>query len=285
MAVDVWEEVTVDGVEMYEIQMSRLRVPKYWVPGSQVFLAVASPTGNANLPAILQGDKGDPPDLEPEVDLTVLPYDDATPASSIWQETSPGVYKEIRVIHAGQPGDDGVMVLNLEDYGTPVAGHVLVLNADASALEWQAPKWFGDKYYPATLNSTPSGNVAYTLGAISIGPQPGPWRPTIEAQTLITGTGTGDQRTDLVARLQIAPDTTGETAGNIIGRGLGVAGKGPMPVVLHSGPAAGMPADYDLVPAGVPAIIYLRAERQTGADTFTTSASTTLFAVKVDPVP
>lgn len=278
MAVDVWEEVTVEGVEYWQIETARFRVPKVWVPGSNMFIAVAAPTGNGNFPAMLQGEEGPRPTLTPEVDLTVLPYGDVTPPSSTWTETSPGVYQEIRVIHQGPGGDDGVMVLDLEDYGTPVAGQILVLNSTADALEWQPP-WVGDKYWPAALNNTPSGNVAYTLGSIAIAGQPRAWRPSCSAQTLVTATGTGDAQVDLIARLN------NETSGNIVGRGLGTPGVGPRPVVLHDGPPAGSPTDHNRVEAGADAVIFLRAERQNGVDTFTTSATTTLFSVKVDPIP
>lgn len=278
MAVDEWALVNVDGIDYWEIETARFRVPAEWVPGSNMFIAVAAPTGQGNFPAAVQGDPGLPPDLTPEVDLTVLTYDDPTPASSLWVETSPGVYQESRVIHEGQPGTDGVMVLNLTDYGTPVAGNILVLNTAADALEWQSQK-VGDKWWPATLNNTPSGNAGYTLGSIAIAGQPFPWRPVVSAQTLVTGTGTGDVRVDLIARLN------NETSGNEVGRGLGVAGIGPNPIILHDGPPAGSARSYDRVEAGDDAVIFLRAERQSGVDTFTTSASTTLFSVKVAPIP
>jgi len=94
----------------------------------------------------------------------------------------------------------------------------------------------------------------------------------------VTGTGT-DVQVDLVARLDNA------TSGNIIGRGISRAGQYPPPIILTPGPPAGSVDGYDKVLAGNAATIYLRAERQTGTDTFTTSASTTLFSVEVNPVP
>ena len=277
MPVDQWELVNVGGIDMWEIETARFRVPAEWVPGSNMFIAVAAPTGQGSFPATVQGDPGDTPVIVPEVDLTVLEHDDATPASSLWVETSPDTYQEQRVIHKGVPGDDGVMVLDVEDYGTPVAGRVLALNATADGFEYLTPK-VGDKYWPASIVNTPSGQLGYTLCSVAISGQPFDWRPVVEGQTIVTGTG-ADVRVDILARLNDA------TSGNIVGRGFGIPGAGPDRLVLSDGPPAGSANNFDKVLAGADAVIYLRCERQTGTDTFTTLAATTTFSVRVAPVP
>lgn len=277
MPVDQWELVNVGGIDYWEIQTARFRVPAEWVPGSNMFIAVAAPTGQGSFPAAVQGDPGDTPVIVPEVDLTVLEHDDPTPASSTWVETSPDTYQEQRTIHKGVPGDDGVMVLDLEDYGTPVAGKMLVVNDTADNLEYITPK-VGDKFWPASIVNTPSGQPGYTLCSVAIPGQQFDWRPIVEGQTVVTGTG-ADVRVDILARLNDA------TSGNIVGRGFGIPGAGPEKLILSDGPPAGSATNFDVVAAGADAVIYLRCERQTGTDTFTTLAATTTFSVRVAPVP
>lgn len=275
---ETWEVVTVGGVDYYEIETARFRVPVDWVPGSNMFIAVAGPNGGSgSFPAIAKGDQGDTPVLEPEVSLTVLEADDPTPASSTWTEVSPGVYQESRTIHKGPKGDDGDTVIDPEDFGTPVAGKLLVVNPAGDGFVYQSQK-VGDRYIPATIANAPSGNVGYTLCSVAIPAQDFDWRPEVEGQTVVTGTG-ANVRVDVIARLNT------EASGNIVGRGFGVPGAGPVAIGLSSGPPAGSADSYDRVAAGASAVIYLRVERQSGTDTFTTSASTTTFKVRVAPIP
>lgn len=272
-----WTIVTIDGVDYWEIETARFRVPVDWVPGSNMFIAVASGGGQGNFPAAIQGDPGEPPDLTSAVVLTVLEPDDSTPDSSSWVETSPGVYQEHRTIHKGAKGDDGDTVIDVNDFGTPVAKKALVVNTAGTALEYQTQK-VGDKYWPASISNTPSGNTAYTLCSVSVPAQDFDWHPVVSGQTVVTGTGS-NVRVDLVARLNT------EASGNIVGRGFGNAGVGPATVNLSDGPPAGSATTYDKVSAGNAAVIYLRVERQSGTDTFTTSGSTTTFSVRVNPIP
>jgi hypothetical protein len=272
-----WTVVTIGGVDYWEIETARFRVPVDWVPGSQMFIAVASGGGSGNFPAAIQGDPGEPPDLTSAVVLTVLEPDDPTSDSSSWVETSPGVYQEHRTIHKGAKGDDGDTVLDVTDFGTPLPGKIVVVNADSDALEYQTQK-VGDRYWPASIANTPSGNVAYTLCSVAVAAQDFDWRPTVSGQTVVTGTG-ANVRVDVIARLN------NETSGNIVGRGFGVAGVGPATVGLSAGPPAGSASTYDKVSAGAGATIYLRVERQSGTDTFTTSGSTTHFSVRATPIP
>lgn len=276
MAEDVWETVTINGVQYWQIETALFRVPVDWVPGSKMFLAVAAATGQGNFPAAVQGEPGSTPTISPTVTLTALEADDTDPDAASWTETSPGVYELALTLHKGPKGDDGDTVLNVNDFGTPVAKKMLVVNSSIDGFVYQTQP-VGDRYIPATISNTPSGNTAYTLCSVAIPAQDFDWRPQVRGQTLVTGTGS-NVRTDLIARLNDA------AAGNIVGRGFGTAGMGPVAIALSSGPPAGAPDTYDKVSTGNPATIYLRVERQSGTDTFTTSASTTAFAVKVDPV-
>lgn len=273
---DVWTTVDVGGVDYWEIETARFRVPVDWVPGSQMFIAVAAPTGQGSFPAAVKGDDGATPTISTTINLTALDYGDAAADSAEWTETDPNTYELDLVLHKGPPGDDGDTVLNLEDYGTPTAGKLLVVNSAADDLEYQTQP-VGDRLIPATISNTPSGNTGYTLCSLGVAAQDFDWRPVVSGQTVVTGTGS-DVRVDLLARLNNA------AAGNIVGRGFGVAGAGPNPIILSDGPPAGSAETYDKVAAGSAAVIYLRCERQSGTDTFTTSASTTTFSVTVKPI-
>ena len=136
----------------------------------------------------------------------------------------------------------------------------------------------GDRYIPASINNTPSGNPTYTLCVVSLPAQNFDWRPVVDGWCVVTGTGP-NVSVDLVARLN------SELGGNEVGRGPGIAGVNPPPHIMVTGPPTGSAPDYDKVSAGYPALIYFRAERQSGSDYFTTTEARTRFRVKVDPVP
>lgn len=277
MAEDVWEIVNVGGIDYWQIETTRFLVPVDWVPGSKMFIAVAAATGQGNFPAAVKGEQGDTPTLDTIVNLTALDYDDPDPDGASFTETSPGTYQLNLTLHKGPQGADGDTVLDPTDFGTPVYKKILVVNAAADDFEYQSQK-VGDRYVPATISNTPSGNPAYTLCPVGIPAQDFDWRPHVEGQTIVTGSGS-NVRVDVIARLNDA------TSGNIVGRGFGVSGAGPATVALSSGPPPGSADSYDKVSAGAAATVYLRAERQSGTDTFTTSGSTTTFSVEVRPVP
>lgn len=254
-------------------------------PSRGVATLLLRPSGGMGVavPAIEKGDPGVPANLDTTVNFTALAYNDATADSASMTEitppttNTPGLYRLNLAVHKGSPGADGTNVLDVTDYGTPAAGKMLVVNPGATAFIYQSQK-VGDLYWPASLNSTPAGNASYTLGVVSIPAQGFDWRPVVFAQTIISGTGP-DIRVDLVAHLN------GETSGNIVGRRFGVAGVGPIDLSLVPGVPAGSADNYNKVAAGASATVHLRVERQAGSDTFTTSNTTTLFSVKVNPIP
>lgn len=247
-----------------------------------MFIAVAAPIGGLGaFPALVKGDPGDPPILLP-VNFTALEVDDLTPDSATWTEVAPDEYQLNLTLHKGPQGEPGDTIITASDFGTPIVGKILVLNSELE-FELQSQK-VGDRFVPATINNTPSGNAAFTLCSISVPTQDFDWRPDVSGQCIITGTN-ADVRVDLVARLSDA------VAGNIVGRGFGIVSPGffsvlPVSVILSSGPPAAASAAYDKVLAGVgPTLIHLRAERVAGTGTFTTTADTTHFGVKVRPIP
>jgi hypothetical protein len=214
-----------------------------------------------------------------------LEPDDATPDYASWTETAPNLYQLSLGLHKGQDGAAGAMVLDPDDYGTPVAGRTIILNPAADAFIY-APIKCGDRYVPASIADTPTGNPAYTQCQIPVAAQPFDWRPHVEGQTIFTGTGS-DVGVDLVARLQTTGTVNGETAGPIVGKGFGPIGTNTAQVAttFSSSPPPNSSTTYDRVLAGNTATIWIRGERRTGANTFSTDGDTSIYSVRVQPIP
>jgi hypothetical protein len=283
LPTSTWNVTTIDGTDWLVVDIAKLQIPLDWDPNSGAFLAVAAPTGGLlDFPALVKGDPGDVPTFDSIV-FTALEADDVTPDSATWTETSPDVWQLNLMLHKGPQGDPGDTIITPSDFGTAVAGKILIVNSTLDDFELATQK-VGDRYVPASIASTPSGNAAYTLCSVSVPAQDFDWRPDVSGQTSITGTAS-NVRVDLIARLDNGTGGTPEQSGNIVGRSFGIAGRGPAVQVLSGGPPAAASATYDKVAAGVNAVIYLRAERIAGTGTFTTSADTTCFSVRVRPIP
>lgn len=278
MPVTNWNKTVIDGKNFLVIDVAKLRIPLDWDPSSNVFLAVAAPTGGVlDYPVLAQGDPGVTPDIDTSITFTPLTHDDPTPAFASFTKTSPNVYKMQLGLHEGTPGANGDTVLDPSDFDDPVPGKMIVLNSDATSFVLQTQK-VGGRHYPASINSTPSGNAGYTLAVVNVGPYDYPVTVEPHGGAIVVGTSS-DVRVDLYARLN------GETAGNIIGRALGQTGINPAPHNLHPRLPAGASSTYDVVTAGATVTVHLRAERVTGTGTFTTAAVDTDFWVKANPVP
>lgn len=281
MATTAWNTTTINGKDYLVVDSALFRIPLDWDPNSNMFIAVAAPTGGlGNMPALVQGDPGVTPTIDTTINLTALEYDDATADSAEWTEISPDTYQLSLSLHKGAPGDLGYFGLQDADditTGTLAAGQIIV-GTSASTFGYQSPK-VGDRYVPASVANCPSGQTAYTLATVGVPAQPWAWRPIIEGTCIITGTG-ADVRADLIARLD-------GTSGNEIGRGFGSIGVNAASIAttMAAGPPPASADGYDKVAASTAATIYFRIERQTGGDTFTTSSTTSRFAVRVQPVP
>lgn len=285
-----WNVTTIDGVEYLVIEVVQFRIPLDWDPSSNMFIAAAAPVGGLGaFPALVQGDTGPPPTLD-TINFTALEDNDPTPDSASWLETSPGVWQLTLLLHKGIKGDDGDTILDVDDFGTPLAKKILIVNSTVDGFEYQTQK-VGDRYVPAAVASAPSGNPNYTLCSVSIPAQDFDWRPDISGQCIITPTA-ANVRVDLVARLDAGLGGTPELSGNIVGRSFGLAGSGgfgaattPRSQVMSAGPPAAASSTYDKVAANTAAVVYMRAERVAGTGTFTTSSDTTYFNVRVRPIP
>jgi hypothetical protein len=251
-------------------------------PSTGVAQLLLRPQGGMGvaIPAIAQGDPGATPTISTTINLTELAYDDPTAASAEWVETSPDTYELSLELHAGEPGTAGTnaTIIGASDLtGTPTYKDVITVNSSADGFEYTTPK-VGDRHIPATISSIGAGSANATLCTITVPAQDFDWRPRVHGFCVIAGTG-ADVQMDLLARLDV------ETTGNIVARGKAKAGVGPETCVLIPGPAAGSAATYDKVNAGNAAVIYVRAERQSGTETFTTSSTTSQFSVEVHPIP
>jgi hypothetical protein len=277
-----WNVTTINGVQYLVIDTASFRVPLDWDPSSNMFIAVAAPNGSlGNFPALVKGDPGDTPVIDTVINFTALDSTDPTPDSAAWTVEAPDLYQLNLALHKGAPGAaGGTTIMTATDLVATgaVSKQMIVVNPAANGFILMSQK-VGDRYIPGTILSAPSGNPAYTLCAVPVPAQPFDWRPHVEGYTILTATGT-DLQADLVVRLGV------ETSGSIVARGPGVAGQSPAVLSLASAPPAGSADGFDRVASGAgPTNVYLRVERQSGGSTFTTSNSTTLFAVRPMAVP
>jgi hypothetical protein len=266
-----------------------LLVPLDFDPNTGVIVAVAPPAGIegaggvANLPALVKGDDGLPPTLQEDAEVTELEHDDPTPVTSTWVLVTPGtdttgpVYKEVKTVRKGTPGTTGTTtILTATDFsGTPAATKVLVVNDTADGVTVQTQKT-GDVFWPASITEA-SDDTTQTLGVVNIPARDSDYRVIVHGGSLVTGDNNGDCVVNLVARLN------GETGGAVVGRSLGRSGILQAPHYLISAPPAGSSPSFNKVLAGASATVHLRAERQSGADTFDTTQ--TYFSVQVVDIP
>jgi hypothetical protein len=254
-------------------------------PTSGACIIMLRPSGGmgVGIPAIERGDDGLPANIDTTINWTPLAPGDPTADYAYWTQITPpttssaGVYRLNLGLHTGQDGADGTTTLTLAGVGGSSAPKkTVVVNNAGTGFIFQSQK-VGELLIPATINNTASGLGNNTIGVVS-------WvsnrfdfdfRVQPIGHTVVTGTGT-DVRVDLVARLNT------ETSGNVVGRCHGIASTER----LHfSGvPPAGSADTYNKVTANQAGTVYLRVEQQSGANSFTTSASTTLLGVKIIPI-
>lgn len=285
MSVTNWNLTYIDGKPFLVIDVAKFRIPLDWDPSSNMFIAVAAPDGGlGNFPALVKGDDGDSPTIDSSILFEAMDYDDPGEEYASFDEITPGVFQLSLGLRRGEPGSDGVMVLDPEDYGTPVAKSQFVLNASGDGFEYVAQK-VGNRYLPASINPTPNGNPGFTQCTIGIPAQPFDYHLSMEGQSVLLGTST-DFRGNLVARLGYTGVANAETAGPICGLGFGPIGNNVAGIatVLSGSPPAGSSSAYDKVAAGVAATVYCRGERQAGSGTFTSDASTSVWKAKVEPI-
>lgn len=254
-------------------------------PTSGACIIMLRPSGGmgVGIPAIERGDDGLPANIDTTINWTPLAPGDPTADYAYWTlitpptDSSAGIYRLNLGLHTGQDGADGTTTLTLAGVGGSSAPKkTVVVNNAGTGFVFQSQK-VGELLIPSSVNNTASGLGNNTIATFAVVSNrfDFDWRPEPVGHTVITGTGS-NVRVDLVARLN------GETGGNIVGRCHGIASTER----LHfSGvPPAGSADAFNKVLANAAATIHVRVEQQSGSDSFTTSASTTLVGVRVQPI-
>lgn len=231
----------------------------------------------SGITAVAQGDPGPAAVFQTgPIEFTELAHNDPTQGGLEVVEVSPGVYKLVGALHSGEPGTDGASVLNPESFGTPVAGYMLRVKSDLEGFEYQAQK-VADRYYPAEVFASGSGEANTTLCPIPLPALPFDYRVGVRGQTVVDGT---DVRVDFVARLN------GETSGNVIDRCSGIASTERLVFTGAATPPSGATDTFDRVAANTTATVYVRTELQPGSSgTYTTSVATTWAQARIYPIP
>lgn len=276
--------------ENYYIWTGDVRIPKTFDASTQAAVIMLGPTGGiAEIPALVQGDPGLPPEFG-DVLTVELAHDDPTPASVTFTEVVPGsatvrpVYDVEIALHRGEPGDavDPAILDATDLFGTATNGYSLTYSSDADGagnpgLVWTALK-VGGLYYPTTIaTTTGTDGQLRTLATVSIPAQPFAYRPRVGGQQIVSGTV--NTRPHLIARLDA-------TNGEVVGRGRALPGVATQNIVMSAGVPAGSASDYGVVEANAAATIYIRAEEQASTlDNFATTGSDGHFEVEVKPLP
>lgn len=267
-----WDE-TPDGL-WWRFQ-GEILVPKAWDPTKKATtIQLGQNGGVGNFPAVAQGERGPAPSLVPGT-LTELASDDPTPASWTFDEITDGTYRVNASLHTGAKGEDGDSgpILDGSDYSATgqVANNLLAINSANNGVVSVKPRK-GVFMYPASI-ATAAGQTSVTLCTFAVPAQPYDCVPLLHGQAVITGSA-ADLRADLVARL------TNETTGNVVARGLGVAGSTDR-LTFASAPPPGATTGYNVIPANTATNIYVRIERQAGASTFSLAAGAALVQLEL----
>lgn len=272
-----------DGKQWYVWDL-RAKFSYPFDPDAPVFLLAAPPggVGVVNAPFLVKGEPGLGAVIDPAIDLTVLEHDDPTADSAEMIELRPGSETEPQLsqlkltIHKGAPGTDGGVILDPADYGTPIAGRILVVKSTLDGFEY-APQKTGVQLWPFSVTEAGTGTTAgHTLTTISVAANtiPYDWQARVSGVSVVTGSGS-DVKVDLVARLN-------STTGTVLGRCPGIGGITDR-LILPNGPDSGMSAASVTVAANAAATIYFRTEKMAGADTYATGASPSRFCLEIRP--
>ena len=273
---------TDDG--LWYIFDGEIKIPVEPSTGAPILLLRPSGGVGQAIPAVDAGAPGKHAELSTTINFTELAYDDPTPAGASFTTITPptdsvaGVYRLNLTLHEGAPGASGTTTIVPSTYGTAIARKILIVDPANTAQFILASQRVGGRHYPVSIANAASGDTNKTLATVAIpaGTYDFDYRVEVEAQTIVTGTG-ANVSVDLVARLN------DETGGNDIGRGFGIGGTKDRLII--AGGAAANPADgWDRVTAGSGCTVYVRTEKQSGSDNYTTSSATTRVKVTVLPI-
>lgn len=283
-----WVEYTWQGQDGWLWQGAFFIPADYDPTTGTAVIFLAPPGGRGSIPPPVAGAPGLPsPPRNVTVNQVAPGGTIPAPVVNIVDPGGPGVAATWDLtfwVYEGATGPAATVALlaavDLSGASTAQAGDYLVYEPGGNGvLPYMTfgPPLVGGWYYPATINSTTSANGPQrTLCSVNIPAQRVACTLTPEGGTIISPTGP-NQQTNLVARLNA-------TSGSDIGVAVGLGGASPEKMTLWPGNPPGSPAGYGVVAANAGATVFLQAEQQSGTDSFTTSAASTRFRVKVDPV-
>ncbi|MHA7703391.1 hypothetical protein ACX9NE_26740 [Mycobacterium sp. ML4] len=282
MPVEPWPTVVVGGKEYWEVD-GKFRVAKESDPNAQVLILIGTPNGGiANVGPLVKGDPGQHAEIDETIDFTALEPEDPTPDSMSWttitppDDDTPGVYRLVAALHKGAKGDDGDTVLDPNDFDTPLAGQILVVNDAVDAFVLQNQK-IATRHLPTAFTSVADSSGKATVATVSIPAKTHDYRVIVAAQVIVTGSSGPNVSVDLLCRMGDA------VTGNVVARCFGVGGAQDRLTIVSSSPANSNDA-FDKVTAGNAKDFYLRTERASGSDSYNASDSTMLYEVWAIPV-
>jgi len=277
--------VSADGQSL-TITGASITFDSSYDPTTGIATITITPAGGlGTLPAVLDGQPGQPPIFQVGAVTTLPAGSDATVALT---ELAPGgagisnVYQLNFGIPVGPTGASGSN--SIFDF---IAGGEAALT-NAVGLIWNevtslfdpvvpAASAAGQVYYASSINSTTGSSAGpRTLTSISVPPQPFPWFPTVSGGCVVTGT----------VNTQVNVQAfVGSTSGDQVGVGYGVPGTPTQSVALMSGVPAGSASGYGVVAAGTSAtIVFAATQVASTSDAWSTASATSTFQVFTTPV-
>jgi len=277
--------VSADGQSL-TITGASITFDSSYDPTTGIATITITPAGGlGTLPAVLDGQPGQPPVLQVGAVETLPAGSDATVALTELVSGGAGTASVYQLNFGIPVGATGASASNpIFDYiaggETALTGAVgLVWNEVTSLFDPVVPaaSAAGQVYYASSINSTSgTGPGPRNLTSISVPPQPFSWFPTVSGGCVVTGT----------VNTQVNVQAfVGSTIGDQVGVGYGVPGTPTQSVALMSGVPAGSQSGYGVVPAGMSAtIVFAATQVASTLDAWTTSSTTSTFQVFTTPV-
>lgn len=244
---------------------------------------VFTPSGGvANLPALVDGQPGQPPNLS----FSAQPLQAGASPTVNAIQTAPGGAGEpsaynvslgIPVGAPGAPGPTATVGTASDVEGSPTDGAALIYSGTDSKWKIQ-PIWVPTPYSCQSFTAgSSSGTSPLVVASIGIPAQAFAWRPRIDAQVQVTGTA--NTHLDLGVFL-------GSPTGSQVGYGFGVTGvtTQTLQAMTAYGAAISGTSTFGMVNAGATATLYLVA-LQTASTTDAWSVATTHASFEVEAVP
>lgn len=252
-------------------------------PASVATLTLTPSGGVGNLPALVDGDPGLPPNLTMGTVTTLSAGASATGSFTQTATGGPGVASAYTMnlgIPRGATGTAGTnsTLAGCSDINVSPAAAVgnflTVASLSPTKYNYTTFPW-GFVVNPSTITPLTgiAGQSTQQMCSLSIAAQSSKWIPLCLATATVAGT------VNTVVNL-IATLTAGTRTNDVIGQAFGYAGQATQTLSMNSGFGALLGSGYGVVAAGTTATIYLKAqETASTADTWNVSNTTAAFTV------